>query len=121
MKNLLFLYFSMPLFLIMEVFLFEVVLGGGLFSDADPSAAYAFSMATVLVSLSSMVLTYTYFKNNPVFQITFLNLSAFLVLLDYYYYSISTPDSANLLWLLPMIAVVYVSRYNAVKTFNKEK
>ena len=46
-------------------------------------------------------------------QLLLLCISAFWVVIDYYL-NLSMPGSDNLLWLLPMIMVVYVVRYKAV-------
>lgn len=119
MKKLLVLYFCMPLIVIFNAFVFEMVFDEEALSTFDASSLYIFRLAFVLLALSSMVLTYTYFKMHPLLQILFLNFSALFVILDYYL-NLGNAGSDNLLFLLPMIIVVYLSRYKAIKTFNEE-
>ena len=93
--------------------------GGLLMSNAY--VLYLFRLVAVLLSLASMVSAFTLLKEKPLWQMLTLNLSALLVILDYYL-NVSNPGSDNLLWLLPMIVVVYVARYKAIsnKTNSSE-
>lgn len=120
MKNLPVLYFCMPLLTILCAFVFEMLFDQEASPSFDATSLYIFRLAAVLFSLSSMVLSYTYLKKHPKLQILFLNCSAIWVMFDYYL-NMGNAGSDNLLLLLPMIAVVYVSRYKAIKTFNEAK
>lgn len=77
------------------------------------SALYLFRLLVAIVPLASMVSVYTLQKEKPLHQIISLNLSALLVTVDYYA-NLGNAGSDNLLWLLPMIILVYLSRYRAI-------
>lgn len=77
------------------------------------SALYLFRLLVAIVPLASMVSVYTLQKEKPLHQIISLNLSALLVIVDYYA-NLGNAGSDNLLWLLPMIILVYLSRYRAI-------
>jgi Fe2+ transport system protein B len=60
-----------------------------------------------------MVSPFTVFKDRLFIQIILLNASALSIILDYYM-NISMPGSDNLLWFMPMIIVIYITRYRTL-------
>ena len=113
MNNLRLLYFAMPLTTVLWAFVLDMVADAGAIPELSASVLYLFRMFVVLLSLASMVLPFTMLKDKLMAQLTLLDASAFLVILDYYL-NISSPGSDNLLWFLPMIIVIYAVRYKAV-------
>lgn len=113
MNNLRLLYFAMPLTTVLCAFVLDMVSDAGAIPELSASVLYLFRMFVVLLSLASMVLPFTMLKDKLMAQLTLLDASAFLVILDYYL-NISSPGSDNLLWFLPMIIVIYAVRYKAV-------
>ncbi|MEE0119398.1 MAG: hypothetical protein U0I09_07495 [Bacteroidaceae bacterium] len=113
MNNLRLLYFAMPLTTVLWAFVLDMVADAGAIPELSVSVLYLFRMFVVLLSLASMVLPFTMLKDKLMAQLTLLDASAFLVILDYYL-NISSPGSDNLLWFLPMIIVIYAVRYKAV-------
>ena len=113
MNNLRLLYFAMPLTTVLCAFVLDMVADAGAIPELSASVLYLFRMFVVLLSLASMVLPFTMLKDKLLAQLTLLDASAFLVILDYYL-NISSPGSDNLLWFLPMIIVIYAVRYKAV-------
>lgn len=113
MNNLRLLYFAMPLTMVLCAFVLDMVADAGAIPELSASVLYVFRMFVVLLSLASMVLPFTMLKDKLMAQLTLLDASAFLVILDYYL-NISSPGSDNLLWFLPMIIVIYAVRYKAV-------
>ena len=77
------------------------------------SVLYIFRLFVVLLTLLSMVSPFTVFKDRLFIQIILLNASALSIILDYYM-NISMPGSDNLLWFLPMIIVIYITRYRTL-------
>lgn len=121
MKNLKILYFALPVWVILMCIPFEINAGKGLEVQLNANVLYIFRMLVVLFSLASMVSAFTILKERLMSQLVLLVISALWVVIDYYM-NLSTPGSDNLLWLLPMIAVVYLIRYKAVsRATNKQK
>ena len=121
MKNLKILYFALPVWVILMCIPFEINAGKGLEVQLDANVLYIFRMLVVLFSLGSMVSAFTILKERLMSQLVLLAISALWVVIDYYM-NLSNPGSDNLLWLLPMIAVVYLIRYKAVsRATNKQK
>lgn len=117
MNKLRLLYFAMPLTTVLFAFVLDMVADAGAIPELSASVLYLFRMFVVLLSLASMVLPFTMLKDKLMAQLTLLDASAFLVILDYYL-NISSPGSDNLLWFLPMIIVIYVVRYKAVSNIQ---
>lgn len=103
----------MPLTTVLCAYVLDMVADAGAIPELSASVLYLFRMFVVLLSLASMVLPFTMLKDKLMAQLTLLDASAFLVILDYYL-NISSPGSDNLLWFLPMIIVIYAVRYKAV-------
>lgn len=121
MKNLKILYFALPVWVILMCIPFEINAGKGLEVQLNANVLYIFRMLVVLFSLASMVSAFTILKERLMSQLVLLAISALWVVIDYYM-NLCTPGSDNLLWLLPMIVVVYVVRYKAVsRATNKQK
>jgi hypothetical protein len=99
---------------------FEINADRGMETGLSASALYFFRMLVVLFSLGTMVGAFTVLKDRLVSQLLLLSISAFWVVIDYYL-NLSMPGSDNLLWLLPMIVVVYVVRYKAVANATGKK
>lgn len=121
MKRLTLPYFLLPLVIVAGAFCLSCLLDDGGLLMSNAYVLYLFRLVAVLLSLASMVSAFTLLKEKPLWQMLTLNLSALLVILDYYL-NVSNPGSDNLLWLLPMIVVVYVARYKAIsnKTNSSE-
>lgn len=121
MKNLKILYFALPVWVILMCIPFEINADKGMEVQLDANVLYIFRMLVILFSLGSMVSAFTILKERLMSQLVLLVISALWVVIDYYM-NLSTPGSDNLLWLLPMIAVVYLIRYKAVsRATNKQK
>lgn len=113
MKNLKILYFALPVWVILMCIPFEINAGKGLEVQLGANVLYIFRMLVVLFSLASMVSAFTILKERLMSQLVLLAISALWVVIDYYM-NLSTPGSDNLLWLLPMIMLIYIIRYKAV-------
>lgn len=121
MKNLKILYFALPVWVILMCIPFEINADKGMEVQLNANVLYIFRMLVVLFSLGSMVSAFTILKERLMSQLVLLAISALWVVIDYYL-NLSMPGSDNLLWLLPMIVVVYVVRYKAVsRATNKQK
>ena len=121
MKNLKILYFALPVWVILMCIPFEINADKGMEVQLNANVLYIFRMLVVLFSLGSMVSAFTILKERLMSQLVLLAISALWVVIDYYM-NLSTPGSDTLLWLLPMIAVVYLIRYKAVsRATNKQK
>ena len=121
MKRLTLPYFLLPLVIVAGALCLSCLVDDGGLLMSNAYVLYLFRLVAVLLSLASMVSAFTLLKEKPLWQMLTLNLSALLVILDYYL-NVSNPGSDNLLWLLPMIAVVYVARYKVIsnKTNSSE-
>lgn len=121
MKRLTLPYFLLPLVIAAGALCLSCLVDDGGLLMSNAYVLYLFRLVAVLLSLASMVSAFTLLKEKPLWQMLTLNLSALLVILDYYL-NVSNPGSDNLLWLLPMIVVVYVARYKAIsnKTNSSE-
>ena len=121
MKRLTLPYFLLPLVIAAGALCLSCLVDDGGLLMSNAYVLYLFRLVAVLLSLASMVSAFTPLKEKPLWQMLTLNLSALLVILDYYL-NVSNPGSDNLLWLLPMIVVVYVARYKAIsnKTNSSE-
>lgn len=121
MKRLTLPYFLLPLVIVAGALCLSCLVDDGGLLMSNAYVLYLFRLVAVLLSLASMVSAFTLLKEKPLWQMLTLNLSALLVILDYYL-NVSNPGSDNLLWLLPMIVVVYVARYKAIsnKTNSSE-
>ena len=113
MNKLKILYFALPVWIVLMCIPFEINADKGVEIVLGASVLYVFRMLVVLFSLGTMVGAFTVLKERLVSQLLLLCISAFWVVIDYYL-NLSMPGSDNLLWLLPMIMVVYVVRYKAV-------
>ena len=121
MKRLTLPYFLLPLVIVAGALCLSCLVDDGGLLMSNAYVLYLFRLVAVLLPLASMVSAFTLLKEKPLWQMLTLNLSALLVILDYYL-NVSNPGSDNLLWLLPMIVVVYVARYKAIsnKTNSSE-
>lgn len=121
MKRLTLPYFLLPLVIAAGALCLSCLVDDGGLLMSNAYVLYLFRLVAILLSLASMVSAFTLLKEKPLWQMLTLNLSALLVILDYYL-NVSNPGSDNLLWLLPMIVVVYVARYKAIsnKTNSSE-
>lgn len=121
MKRLTLPYFLLPLVIVAGALCLSCLVDDGGLLISNAYVLYLFRLVAVLLSLASMVSAFTLLKEKPLWQMLTLNLSALLVILDYYL-NVSNPGSDNLLWLLPMIVVVYVARYKSIsnKTNSSE-
>lgn len=121
MKRLTLPYFLLPLVIVAGALCLSCLVDDGGLLMSNAYVLYLFRLVAVLLSLASMVSAFTLLKEKPLWQMLTLNLSALLVILDYYL-NVSNLGSDNLLWLLPMIVVVYVARYKAIsnKTNSSE-
>ena len=120
MKELRSIYFLLPLLTIVMVVVLELIACDGLYIEMSGMALYIFRLFVALFSIASLVAPFTNtFNKKLLLQLLTLDASAFFVILDYYL-NISTPGSDNLLWLLPMILVVYVLRYKVVFKSDNE-
>lgn len=121
MKRLTLPYFLLPLVIVAGALCLSCLVDDGGLLMSNAYVLYLFRLVAVLLSLASMVSAFTLLKEKPLWQMLTLNLSALLVILDYYL-NVSNPGSDNLLWLLPMIVVVYVARYKSIsnKTNSSE-
>lgn len=113
MNKLKILYFALPVWIVLMCIPFEINADRGMETGLSASAIYFFRMLVVLFSLGTMAGAFTVLKERLVSQLLLLSISAFWVVIDYYL-NLSMPGSDNLLWLLPMVVVVYVVRYKAV-------
>ena len=113
MKNLKILYFALPVWVILMCIPFEINADKGMEVQLNANVLYIFRMLVILFSLGSMVSAFTVLKDRLMSQLVLLAISSLWVVIDYYM-NLSTPGSDNLLWLLPMIMLIYIIRYKAV-------
>lgn len=113
MKRGLFLYISLPLVVGLCAFLCEVCLDSGWCIEANASILYMMRVLTVIVSLATIVSSFTIWKEKGLLIIAILNAAALLLVLDYYQ-NLGNEGSENLLWLLPMLVLVYLIKYKTV-------
>ena len=122
MKNYLVPYIILPFAPVMFAFAFENITDSGQLAildyTTDYSTIYAIRLVTILATLASLVSVFTWLKNRPSLIMTVLIDSAIMLLFDYYV-NLGNPESNNLLWLLPMILIVYIAKYNAIVNGNK--
>lgn len=122
MKNYLILYIIYPIVPVLFALGFEFITDSGQLSildyTTDYSTIYAIRLVTILATLASLVSVFTWLKNRPSLIMTVLIDSAIMILFDYYV-NLGNPESNNLLWLLPMILIVYIAKYNAIVNGNK--
>lgn len=113
MKNLKILYFALPVWVMLMCIPFEINADKGMEVLLNANVLYIFRMLVILFSLGSMVSAFTVLKDRLMSQLVLLAISFLWVVIDYYM-NLSTPGSDNLLWLLPMIMLIYIIRYKAV-------
>lgn len=113
MNRNLILYIALPLLVIACTFIFEMLVDGGLEITLSTSALYFIRMAVSIIPLASIVSSFTVFKDKSMLLLGILNISALLVVVDYYL-NFGNEGSGNLLWLLPMIAVAYIMKYRTI-------
>ncbi len=113
MKNLKILYFALPVWVMLMCIPFEINADKGMEVQLNANVLYIFRMLVILFSLGSMVSAFTVLKDRLMSQLVLLAISSLWVVIDYYM-NLSTPGSDNLLWLLPMIMLIYIIRYKAV-------
>lgn len=107
------IYFLLPVLLVGLTLLLEYLTDGGMTLSVNASLLYVLRVIIILFSLTAIVGAFTKFRKDRVRLLAGLGTSAFLVVVDYYL-NFDNPGSSNLLWLLPMLAVVYVLKYNAI-------
>lgn len=112
MKRGLLLYVTCPLIVAMCAFLCEMGADDGWCDGANASMLYLLRVLTVLVSLAAIVSAFTIWKENGRLIIVSLNAAALMLVLDYYQ-NLGNEGTGNLLWLLPMVGLVYLIRYKA--------
>lgn len=113
MKNLKILYFALPVWVMLMCIPFDINADKGMEVQLNANVLYIFRMLVILFSLGSMVSAFTVLKDRLMSQLVLLAISSLWVVIDYYM-NLSTPGSDNLLWLLPMIMLIYIIRYKAV-------
>lgn len=101
-----------PLFVGVCALLCEMGADSGWCDSADASMLYLLRVLTVLVVLAAIVSSFTIWKDKGGLIILSLNAAALMVVLDYYQ-NLGNDGSGNLLWLLPMLALVYVIKYRS--------
>ena len=106
------LYIACPLVVAICAFLFEISYDSGWCSYDNASMMYLLRVSTVLVSLAAMVSSFTIWKDRGNLIIFSLNAAALMLVLDYYQ-NLGNEGSDNLLWLLPMVGLVYLIKYKA--------
>ncbi len=112
MKRGLLLYIASPLVVALCALLFEVGADDGWCDGANASMLYLLRVLTVLVSLAAIVSSFTIWKEKGQLIIVSLNSAALMLVLDYYQ-NLGNEGSDNLLWLLPMVGLVYLIKYRA--------
>lgn len=119
MKNLKILYFALPVWVMLMCIPFEINADKGMEVQLNANVLYIFRMLVILFSLGSMVSAFTVLKDRLMSQLVLLAISSLWVVIDYYM-NLSTPGSDNLLWLLPMIMLIYIIRYKAVSRVSSK-
>lgn len=112
MKRGLFLYFSLPWVVVLCAFLCEVGADSGWCTEANSSVLYLMRVLTVLVSLAAIVSSFTVWKEKGRLITVSLNAAALMLVMDYYQ-NLGNEGSENLLWLLPMLVMVYLIKYKS--------
>ncbi len=111
MKQGFLLYLICPLIVALCAFLCEMDADNGP-TEANPSILFLLRGLTVLVSLASIVASFTIWKSKGRWITISLNVSALHIVLDYYL-NLGNEGSDNLLWLLPMVMLAYIMKYKA--------
>lgn len=110
MKYGLIFYIVCPLIVVLCAFLCEMGFDSGWCDYTNASMLYLLRVMTVLVSLAAIVSSFTIWKEKGGLIIISLNAAALMLVLDYYQ-NLDSEGSENLLWLLPMIGLVYLIKY----------
>ena len=113
MKRLRVVYILMPIVVIICALLMELLQNEGYNIVLAPYVAYIERLVVVLVALASMVCAFTSLKSKPIVLMLALNVAALMVICDYYV-NIGNEGSDNLVWLLPMIGLVYITKYRSI-------
>lgn len=112
MKQRFLLYIACPLVVVLCALLCEAGADSGWCNGANASMLYLLRVLTVLVTLAAIVSSFTIWKENGRLIIFSLNAAALMLVLDYYQ-NLGTEGGDNLLWMLPMLVLVYVIKYKA--------
>lgn len=118
MKNIKILYFSLPIVVLLLCVFMEFMVDGGVDFNLSPVVLYVIRTMVTLFSLGSMIGVFTLWKHHPIVRVLSLALSMLFVILDYYL-NISNPGSDNLLWFMPMLALIYIVIFRSVNVINK--
>lgn len=107
------LYIALPMLVMVCAFALEAIVDSGCDIALSATAQYFIGMIVAFVPLASIVSSFTICKDKPLMILALLNVSALLVIVEYYL-NFGNEGSGNLLWLLPMVAVAYLMRYKAI-------
>ncbi len=110
MKRALLLYIICPLIVTLCVVLCEMYTDSVSSLSCSATTLYLMRGWTVLLSLAAIVASFTVWKDKGMRITLSLNAAALHIVLDYYM-NLGNAGSDNLLWLLPMVALVYVIKY----------
>lgn len=114
------LYVALPILVIVCAFALETIVDSGLDIALGAMAQYYIGMIVAFVPLASIVSSFTICKDKPLMIMAMLNVSALLVIVEYYL-NFGNEGSGNLLWLLPMVGIAYLMRYKAIVNPGEQK
>ena len=83
-------------------------------TEVNATAIYVSQLSAAAFALFSMWANFSPPKSRPTLGALSLSLSATLIIVQYFF-----RFDANILWLLPMIALVYIIRYDHLTTPSK--
>ncbi len=82
--------------------------------ESNVTAIYISQLSAAALALLSMWANFSPLKSRPTLAALSLSLSATLIIVHYFF-----RFDTNILWLLPMIALVYIFRYDHLTTPSK--
>lgn len=106
-------YFSLPAIILLLSLVLELLADSGMTLAMNFTLHYIIRFIIILGTLASIVGAFTVSRRDGTRLFASLGGAALLIVMDYYL-SLGQEDSDNLLWMLPMVVVVYVLKYKVI-------
>lgn len=106
-------YILVPLLIALLSLVLDLVVDAGCTLALSAVTLYMIRMVIIICSLASIVGAFSFFRKDAIRLFLSLGGCATLIVVDYFL-NIGNAGSDNLLWLLPMVGVVYVLKYKTL-------
>lgn len=106
-------YFSLPAIILLLSLVLELLADSGMTLAMNFTLHYIIRFIIILCTLASIVGAFTVSRRDGTRLFASLGGAALLIVMDYYL-SLGQEDCDNLLWMLPMVMVVYVLKYKVI-------